>query len=418
MKFAVVHEWFDSMAGSERVVEQFLQAFPNSDIYTLVDFLAEKDRGALQGKTPNTSFLQKLPFAKKAFRTYLPLMPLAIEQFDMTGYDVILSSSHVVAKGVISRPEQMHVSYVHTPIRYAWELQHEYLREMGFIKGLITRCLMHYMRIWDRSAADRVDVFVANSKYIAKRIENTYRRRAHVVYPPVNVADFSFHPQKDDYYLTASRMVPYKRIDLIVDAFSKMPDRKLVVIGDGTEYKRIEAKAGPNVKLLGYQKFSVLKEHMQKAKAFVFAAEEDFGIMPVEAQACGTPVVAFGRGGSLETVVGGRTGTFFEEQTTESLIAAVESFERMSIDPHDVRSHAQKFSRERFRNEMQEVVESCWEQFCAQDRSDFAEYRGAHRMDAATLGAPIPRLSTLRGIGSNDDEFAVAARGYDDGYSQ
>lgn len=402
MKFAVVHEWLDTLAGSERVIEQFLKTFPGSDLFSLVDFLEDKDRDALQGVTPKTSFVQNLPFAKKHFRNYLPLMPSAVEQFDMSDYDVILSSNHAFAKGVITRPDQMHVSYVHTPIRYAWELQHEYLRASNLMSGLkatFVRGALHYLRVWDRLAADRVDVFLANSKYIAKRIEKTYRRRAHVVYPPVNVQDFAFNPNKDDFYLAASRMVPYKRIDLVVDAFVRMPDKQLIVIGDGSEYDKIAAKATPNVTLMGYQKFDVLRDHMQRAKGFVFAAEEDFGIMPVEAQACGTPVIAFGQGGARETVVGEKTGIFFDKQTPESLVSAIESFEGINhtIDPHVVRAHAEKFSRERFRREMSELVDRCWDQFCDQNRADYDRYVSADRLDN-TAPIKVPSLAGLQGI--------------------
>jgi len=232
-------------------------------------------------------------------------MPLAIEQLDVSKHDIILSSSHAVAKGVLTGPDQLHISYVHSPIRYAWDLQHQYLREAGLNKGLkaqAARWLLHKIRMWDYRTANGVDHFVANSQFIARRIKKVYGRTADVIYPPVDVDRFTLNENKDNYYFTASRMVPYKRIDLIVEAFSQMPDRKLVVIGDGSEMSKIKSKATKNVEILGYQPNHVMQEHMQKAKAFVFAAEEDFGITPVEAQACGTPVIAFGKGGSLETV--------------------------------------------------------------------------------------------------------------------
>lgn len=284
-------------------------------------------------------------------------MPLAIEQLDLSAYDLVISSSHCVAKGVMTGPNQIHISYVHSPIRYAWDLQHQYLRESGLNKGLkgwLAKAILHYMRLWDYRTSNGVDYFIANSKFIAKRIWKCYRREADVIYPPVDVDAFELCEQKEDYYMTASRMVPYKKMDLIVEAFSKMLDKKLIVIGDGPDFAKIKAKAGKNVELMGYQPFAVLKEKMQHAKAFVFAAEEDFGITPVEAQACGTPVIAFGKGGALETVVDDVTGTFFAEQTVESIVEAVNHFEAKNggYEPKACRENAEKFSNERFIHEI------------------------------------------------------------------
>lgn len=301
-------------------------------------------------------------------------MPLAIEQLDVSGYDLVLSSSHAVAKGVITGPDQLHISYVHSPMRYAWDLQHQYLRESGLDKGLkgwITKWLLHKLRMWDYRTANGVDHFVANSHFIARRIKKIYGRDATVIYPPVAVDDFPCVEKKEDFYMTASRMVPYKKMDLIVEAFTKMPDKKLVVIGDGSEYKKIAAiaKNFNNITLLGYQPFDVLKSHMQRAKAFVFAAEEDFGITPVEAQACGTPVIAFGKGGALETVrplgVSEPTGLFFPEQTVEALCQAVASFEsdQDMFSAASCRKNAERFSEERFDREFSAFVEEKWQQF-------------------------------------------------------
>lgn len=386
MNLAIIHEWFDSYAGSERVIEQMLHTFPGAELHALVDFLKGDDRDALQNKTVRTSFIQRLPFARKQFRNYLPLMPMAVEQFDLSGYDTILSSNHAFAKGVITRPDQMHVSYVHTPIRYAWELQHEYLRQANLARGLksmLVRATLHYLRNWDRMTSDRVDAYVANSHYIAARIRKTYRRPAYVIHPPVDINSFALETSKEDFYLTASRMVPYKRIDLIVEAFAQMPNRQLVVIGDGPEMKKIAAKATANVKLLGYQPFDVLLEHMQKARAFVFAAEEDFGIMPVEAQACGTPVIAFGRGGIRETVLDGRTGLFFRQQTADAIQEAVQAFDsyRDRMHPSAIRANAERFGPERFRGEVRELVDRLWQRFQRCQRSE----------DGATVaGTPFP----------------------------
>lgn len=369
MKIAIVHEWFDSYAGSEKVLEQMLKVYPEADLFAVVDFLPPNKRWFIQNKNVTTTFIQKLPRAKNKFRKYLPLMPLAIEQLDLRKYDLVISNSHCVAKGVITGPNQLHISYVHSPIRYAWDLQQQYLEEANLqygLKGWIAKIILHYMRLWDNRTANNVDYFVSNSKYIAKRIQKCYRRTAEVIYPPVAVNDFTICKQKEDYYLTASRMVPYKKIDLIVEAFSKMPEKKLVVIGDGTQFEKVKSKAKnfENIVLLGYQPFEVLKEKMQKAKAFVFAAEEDFGIVPVEAQACGTPVIAYGKGGALETVINydkeKPTGIFFKEQTVDSIVDAVKIFEKniTLFKPENCRENAEKFSEERFWSEFKKFIEN------------------------------------------------------------
>jgi glycosyltransferase involved in cell wall biosynthesis len=365
MRIAIVHDWFVNYAGSEKVVEQILNIFPNADLFSLVDFLPKEKRAFIKNKNVTTTFVQRLPFAKKKFRNYLPLMPLAIEQLDLSRYDLIISSSHAVAKGVITGPDQLHISYVHSPIRYAWDLQHQYLKEVGLNKGIkswLVRYILHKVRIWDYRTANGVDYFIANSKFISRRIWKTYRRKSQVIYPPVAVNKFTMVDKKHDYYLAASRMVPYKKMDIIVEAFSKMPDKKLYVIGDGPEFKRIQKKAGQNVMLLGYQKDSILKRYMQGAKAFVFAAVEDFGIIPVEAQACGTPVIAFGKGGVLETVKGldssKPTGILYKEQNTDSIIEAVNQFEKNQscISPYSCRENADNFAEIRFRYQFENFI--------------------------------------------------------------
>jgi glycosyltransferase involved in cell wall biosynthesis len=371
LKVAVVHEWLVNYAGSERVVEQFLLMFPQADLFSVVDFLTPEERGFLGGRTAKTTFIQNLPRAKKSFRSYLPLMPIAIEQLDMSGYDLILSSSHAVAKGVLTGPDQVHVSYVHSPIRYAWDMQHQYLDESGLTKGFksgLARAILHYIRLWDSRTAAGVDVFVANSSFIGRRIRKVYRRESQVVFPPVDTNAFTLSDSKEDYYLTASRLVPYKKVPLIMEAFAKMPDKKLVVIGDGPEWDKAQLAKAPNVTMLGYQPFDALKKHMQSAKAFVFAAEEDFGITPVEAQACGTPIIAFGRGGALETVKGLETdqptGVFFAEQSASSIIEAVNAFEQNMhrFNSQACRQNAERFSIEQFRASMMQVVEAALRQ--------------------------------------------------------
>ena len=359
-RVAVVCDWLTVYAGGEKVLEQILQVVPHADLYSLVDFLPAEQRGFIGHKPVTTSFLQRLPLAQKQYRQYLPLMPLAVEQFDLSGYDLVISSSHAVAKGVLTGPDQLHLCYCHSPIRYAWDLQAQYLRESGLergLKGALARYLLHRIRLWDSRTPNGVDAFMANSKFIARRIYKVYRRDATVVYPPVDVAGFTLQEQKEDFYFTASRMVPYKKIDLIVEAFAGLPDKKLVVVGAGPDFDKIKAKTGPNVELLGFQPFETLRDYMQRARAFVFAAEEDFGIVPLEAQACGTPVVAFGKGGSLETVRAGETGVFFGEQTVESVQEAVRRFETLTFDPKVVREHAERFSAPRFQDEFRGFVE-------------------------------------------------------------
>jgi len=367
-RVAIVHDWLVVWGGAEGVLRELIALYPDCDLFSVVDFLSDEDRTIFLGKRARTTFIQHLPFAKKKYRGYLPLMPLAIEQLDLSGYDLVISSSHAVAKGVITGPDQMHVCYCHTPIRYAWDLQHQYLRQTGLLRGprsMLARLLLHYMRVWDLRTAVSVDIFVANSAYIARRIAKIYRRDARVVYPPVDIEKFQARLDKEDFYFTASRLVPYKRVDLIVEAFAKMPGRRLIVIGDGPEMARVRKLAGPNVILLGYQPDEILLDHLQRARAFIFAAEEDFGILPVEAQACGTPVIAFGKGGTLETIIGldskdgGPTGVFYETQTVEALVDAVERFEAADIRPEDCRSQAVKFSIEAFRKGWKGVVPSC-----------------------------------------------------------
>lgn len=366
MRIAIVHDWLTINSGSERVLEQLLMMFPQADIYTVVDFMEEKERGFLAGHSIYTTFLQDLPFAKKSYRNYLPLMPIAVEQLDLSTYDLVLSSSHAVAKGVITGPDQLHISYIHSPIRYAWDLQHQYLIQSGLhkgIKGIFTKWLLHYIRMWDVRTANGVDHFVANSEYISRRINKVYNRTSDVIYPPVSIEKCEFNPKKEDFYLTVSRFVPYKRMDLIVEAFTEMNEKKLIVIGDGPTYKKVREKAGENVEFLGYQPNSIVQTYMQRAKAFVFAAEEDFGITLVEAQACGTPVIAFGKGGALETVNGINaeriTGLFYYKQTKEALIEAVRQFEGIyrTFNPYLIREHVSRFSAERFRSEMKQFIE-------------------------------------------------------------
>ncbi|HHP7245928.1 MAG TPA: glycosyltransferase [Elainellaceae cyanobacterium] len=367
MRVAVVHEWLVNYAGSERVVEQILSLYPDAALYSLVNFLDNSSTDFIHHRPVHTSFIQNLPFATRSFRSYLPLMPLAIEQLDVSGYDVVISSSHAVAKGVITRADQLHISYVHTPIRYAWDLQHQYLQGAGLksgIKGAIARLILHYLRLWDLASANRVDHFVANSHYVARRIWKTYRRRSTVIYPPVAVQRFDPHCQRENFYFVLARFVPYKQVELIVAAFVRL-GLPLVVMGDGPDGRKLRRLAAPNIQFLTPQSETVVASYMARCKAFVYAAEEDFGIAAVEAQAAGAPVIAFGKGGVTETVIPGKTGLFFLEQSVESLIESIKEFESgiHHFSPDYARQNAERFAPERFRQDFSQFVEQKWTHF-------------------------------------------------------
>jgi len=367
LRVAIVHEWLDQYAGSERVLEQLLGMFPGADLFVLVDFLPPAERAFLRGHAITTSFIQRLPMARRRFRNYLPLMPLAVEQFDLAGYDLIISSNHAVAKGVITGPGQVHISYVHSPMRYAWDLQAQYMRQAGLdrgVKGLFVRWVLHHLRTWDVRSSNGVDVFVANSSYIADRIRKVYRRNAIVVPPPVEVDRFTPGGRRTDTYLAATRFVPYKRADLIVQAFAGMPNRRLLLVGDGPERQRVQAVASglPNVEIRPPVAHAELVRLMQECAAFIHAAEEDFGITMVEAQACGAPVIAFCRGGARDIVVDLQqpqpTGVLFREQSPRSIAAAVVQFEheRHRITTERCRANAMRFSRAAFERNFRAVV--------------------------------------------------------------
>lgn len=363
MRVAVVHDWLVANGGAERTLAAILDCYPQAELFTLVDFLPPAERGFLGDRPIHTSFLQRLPFARRNYRRYLPVMPIAVESFDLSAFDLVISSSFCVAKGVLTGPDQLHVSYVHSPMRYAWDLQHQYLREHRLDRGLsgfLTRKLLHDLRKWDVRTSNGVDCFLSNSHFVARRIWKTYRRESTVVYPPVDTEFFQpAEAPREDYYLTASRLVPYKCTRLIVEAFAQLPERRLVVIGEGPEFARLKAAAPPNVQMLGYQPRAVVRQHMQRARAFLFAALEDFGIVPVEALACGTPVIAYGRGGVTESVSEGRSGIFFPEQTPASLLNAIQQFERREarFNPGEIRAGALRFGTERFRQQFRACVE-------------------------------------------------------------
>lgn len=372
MKIAIIHEWLTTYAGSEKVLEAMLAEYPQADVFTLINFLPKEHGKTILPRVARTSFMQKIPLVRHFYRHLLWMMPFAVEQYDLSEYDLVISNCHSVAKGVITGPDQLHICYCYTPMRYAWDLQNQYLAESGMqsgLKGLLARMLLNRIRIWDMRTAPGVDHFIGCSGYIARRIRKIYRRDAAVIYPNVAVEDFVIGDgPREDFYFTSSRMVPYKKMHLIVEAFSKMPDRRLVVIGEGPQFKRIKALAGPNVTLLGYQPFDVLKSHLQRARAFIFAAEEDFGVAPLEAQACGTPVLAFGKGGALETVVDQVTGLHFHEQSAEAIREVVERFEELPagfFDPEALRLHADQFSTKNFRARFRAFVDARWAEHLA-----------------------------------------------------
>lgn len=369
MKVAIVQEWLVTVGGSDKVVKAIMDVFPDADIYTLVAKKEVCDELGIPWEKVHTSFIQKMPLGTKKHRAYLPLFPFAIEQFDLRGYDVVISSSHCVAKGVLTKADQLHICYCHSPIRYCWDMYNEYLEESHLDKGFkswLVRLMLHPIRQFDAIAGSRVDYYISNSDYVGQRIRKTYRRKATTIHPNIDISNFELCNDKQEYYLASSRLVAYKKIDTIIEAFNQMPDKKLVVIGGGPNLEAYRKLAKDNVTVMGYQPFDVLKDKMQHAKAFVFAADEDFGMIPIEAQSCGTPVVAYGHGGSLETVNGGKTGLFFNEQTPEAIVEAVNKFEAMESQPFaptDCRQWAEGFSEERFKREIKEFVEEKYEEF-------------------------------------------------------
>ena len=392
LKYAMVHEWLTPMAtgGSELVVEQILQHI-DADLFALIDFESRNPESYLYQRRIESTFLQKLPGAKRGVQKYLPLLPLAIEQLDVRDYDVVLSSSHAVAKGVLTHAQQMHLCYCHAPMRYAWDLTHDYLnasRAGRGLPGLLTRYLLHRLRQWDVLSANRVDYFVANSCTTARRIWRCYRRRAEVIYPPVNTERFtrdlsqvgSQTAAKDkDYYLTVTRLVSYKKVPMMVEAFNQL-ERELVVIGGGKALDKLRSQAKSNVTLLGEQPDEVVEQYMAGARAFVYSAFEDFGIAPVEAQAAGIPVIALNAGGTAETVRDIRqdpqrgTGIHFNQQTVESLMEAVLAFEEWEpkFSAEAIARHAQGFSHDAFALRYLNFLKWAWQDWTQRNQREFS----------------------------------------------
>lgn len=352
MRVAIVHDWLYTIGGAERVLQEMLRCYPDADVFCLFDFLTPEDRAKIGLKETRNSFLQKLPFVKRSHRAFLPLMPMAIEQLDLSPYDLIISSSYAVAKGILTGPDQVHVSYVHSPIRYAWDLQHTYLqRNSNPLTTFLARPLLHWLRVWDTRTAHGPERLIANSHFVARRIRKVYGREAKVVYPPVNLSTRTALPEKGKHFLAASRLVSYKNIEAIVRAFADLPDQQLIVAGDGPEGAKLRKIAGPNVSFAGFVSDGALRDLMATARAFIFAAEEDFGIISVEAQSEGTPVIALGRGGSCESVVNGRTGLFFDQPEPAAIAATVRTFISREAEflPENCKAQAALFSAEHFR---------------------------------------------------------------------
>lgn len=364
----IVHDWLPVLGGAEKVVEQFTSVFPESEIYTLFNFLNAEDEAFLNAKKINVSRLNKLPFVEKYYRNLILMCTRHIEQFDVSKHDLVLSSSAALAKGVLTGVDQPHVCYMHSPARYAWDLSNEYLKDIQgrfqFLKREIAKELIYRFRTWDQRSVNTVDAIIANSQFIQRRIYKVYKRKSRVIYPPVNIDKFSFSDApRDDYFVTASRLVAYKKIDLIVKAFTKMKDKKLVVIGDGPELNNLKQLATPNIEFVGYQALDEMINLMQRARAFVFAAFEDFGILPVEAQACGTPVICFSQGGTSETVNSinhsqAPTGVWFDRQHEDDIVDAVNKFENNidKISNIECRKNAESFGNSRFCNEIASFI--------------------------------------------------------------
>lgn len=357
MKVAIIHYWLIGMRGGEKVVEALCEMYPQADIFTHV-YVPEMVSDRIRQHRVIPTFINGLPRATKMYKTYLPLMPLALEQIDLRGYDLIISSESGPSKGVIAPTDALHVCYCHTPMRYIWNMYHDYRKSAGRITRFMMPPLIHYLRMWDVTSAARVDSFVANSTTVAQRIRRYYGADSVVIHPPVDTEAFSIAApaELEDYFLMAGELVSYKRPDLAVRAFNEMKLR-LVVIGGGEMIDEIRRLAGPTVTVLGPQPFSVLKQHYARCRALIFPGEEDFGMVPVEAMASGRPVIAFGRGGATETVAKGISGVFFEEQTIEAISSAVRSLAGIKIDSHKIAAHASQFGRDQFLQKMRAHID-------------------------------------------------------------
>ncbi|MBE2245712.1 MAG: glycosyltransferase [Candidatus Competibacteraceae bacterium] len=364
MRIAIIHDWLITPGGSEKVLKELLYLLRNHDttLFTLMDFLSDEDRlNFLFGKKTQTSFLQTIPGIHRNYKYYLPLFPKAIRSLNTSDFDLIISSSHSVAKGVRKYPGQMHISYCHTPMRYIWDLRKQYMIDHGVnsgLKRLLVKPMVKKLRKWDYETAANVDFFIANSKHISKRIKQHYEKESTVIYPPVNTSFFSSYEKKEDFFVTASRLVPYKKVGLIAEAFAALPDKRLIIIGNGSCWQQIRKNLSSNIEMIQYDTSEVLRYYLQRARAFIFAAEEDFGITPVEAMACGTPVIGYNKGGLLETVKDGISGQFFQHQTVKSIVDAIYRFENDAeiFQPQKISQTVAPFSQLRFRKEISDYL--------------------------------------------------------------
>lgn len=363
MRFALVHDYLNQWGGAEKVLQAFCEIWPEAPIFTLV-YDRKATRGYFEERKIYTSFLQKVPFLKNNHRLFLMFMPQAAESFDFSGYDIVLSDSASYGKGVITSPETLHVSYCHTPLRYVWDDNQKYVNEFCFpwVIKKFSSLPLSWLRIWDKEAASRVDKFIANSFFVQKRIKKYYGRDSEVIHPPLNSQNFSIE-KNDDYFLMVGRLLPYKRFDLAIETFNKAK-KPLKIIGDGPDKKRLKKMAKDNIEFVGEVKSDKdLASYYSRALAFVFPQEEDFGIVALEAMAAGRPVIAYAGGGALETVVDGKTGILFDEQSRESLEAAIKKFNPNDFDSQAIRQHALGFDKEIFKQKIKNFVEDSWREF-------------------------------------------------------
>jgi glycosyltransferase involved in cell wall biosynthesis len=366
MKVALIHDHLAQDGGAEKVLKVFSEMFPEAPIYTLLYEKKNADK-YFKDKKIETSVIQKLPGGVKHYQWYMPFMPMAVEFFDLKNYDLVISDASAFAKGVITAPDTLHICYCHTPTRYLWSDTHQYINELRYNKYFkkVISLVLNYVRVWDRVAADRVDKFIANSKTVQRRIAKYYKADSTVIYPPVSIDKFSISENQEDYFLIGGRLAPYKRVDIVIEAFKKL-DKKLKIFGGGVDMERLKKIAGSskNIEFLGRVSDEEMAELYRKCQAFINPQEEDFGITVIEAMASGRPVIAFRKGGATETVIDGKTGIFFNKQTPESLIEAVNKFDSNNFNPNEIRKHAEQYGVERFKREIREFIEREYKNFC------------------------------------------------------
>ncbi|MFA5052211.1 MAG: glycosyltransferase [Patescibacteria group bacterium] len=363
MKIALVHDHLNQLGGAERVLRAFCDMFPRAPLFTLI-YDAPATQHVFDGVTINESFITRFPFARRKFRWYLPMMVPATESYDLSGYDVVLSDSSALAKGVLTPPKTLHICYCHTPTRYLWSDHNQVIDklERNWMVGRLSQLYRSYLRQWDRLAADRVDRFIANSKFVAHRIKKYYKHDSVVINPPIDTSRFSITKDIGDYFLIVSRLRPYKKVDVAIQAFNKL-NLPLYIIGEGEEEERLRALAGPNIRFLGYVPDDKVRHYLSHCRAFIHPQEEDFGITPVEAMASGRPVIAYGAGGALETVIHGKTGVLFDEQSWEALADTVIHFKQSDFDPLSIQQQARKFDTSEFKAKMNEFIGQAWQDF-------------------------------------------------------